>query len=246
MKIKSILATASAIVALASGSAMATPSTQIWIPSTDAKDFKNFHIDIDNYARFSSQTDALTNMYNIGLSAGVLPLDNLKLEVGVDFLKQDVKAADDHPFYFNAKLATPEDAFGIKGMPAFAVGAYNLGTVSATQQNIVYGLVAKTLPVVGRISLGGYNGSEQTLGKKTNNGLLASWDRSMPEISDKLWLAVDYMSGRNYNGEISIGGSWAFSKQISLIVGAVFFNPFQSTLYGGKPTLTTQIDISLP
>ena len=109
MKIKSILATASAIVALASGSAMATPSTQIWIPSTDAKDFKNFHIDIDNYARFSSQTDALTNMYNIGLSAGVLPLDNLKLEVGVDFLKQDVKAADDHPFYFNAKLATPED-----------------------------------------------------------------------------------------------------------------------------------------
>lgn len=250
MKMVKMLATAAAIVALACGSAMATPSTQIWIPSTDAKDFKNIHIDIDNYARFSSQPDAGTNMYNIGLSAGVLPLENLKLEVGVDFLKQDIKAADDHPFYFNAKLATPEGAFGIKELPAFAVGAFNLGTTGVTQQNIVYGLVAKTVPVVGRLSIGGYNGSEKTLGHKTNNGVLASWDRSMPEISDKLWLAVDYMSGKNMNGELSIGGSWTFSKQISLIVGAVFFNPFQNTVGGvfpgGKPTLTTQIDISLP
>ena len=250
MKIGKILAAAGVVVALACGSALATPSTQIWIPSTDAKDFKNFHIDLDNYARFSSKPDPATgvstNMYNIGLSAGVLPFENIKLEVGVDFLKQDVKDYDDHPFYFNAKLATPEDAFGIKGLPAFAAGAFNLGTASVTQQNIVYGLVAKTLPVIGRLSIGGYNGSEKTLGKKTNNGLLASWDRSMPEISDKLWLAVDYMSGNNANGEVSVGGSWAFSKQISLIVGAVFFNPFQSTLYGGKPTITTQIDISLP
>ena len=250
MKMVKALTVAAAIVAMACGSAMATPSTQIWIPSTDAKDFKNIHIDIDNYARFSSQPDAGTNMYNVGLSAGVLPLENLKLEVGVDFLKQDIKAADDHPFYFNAKLATPEGAFGIKELPAFAVGAFNIGTVAATEQNIAYGLVAKTLPVIGRLSVGGYNGAEKTLGKKTNTGVLASWDRSMPEISDKLWLAVDYMSGKNVNGEVSVGGSWAFSKQISLIVGAVFFNPFQNTVGGvfpgGKPTLTTQIDISLP
>jgi hypothetical protein len=250
MKRVKLLAAAVALVAAACGSAMATPSTQIWIPSTDAKDFKNIHIDLDNYARFSSAADAGTNMYNIGLSAGVLPLENLKLEVGVDFLKQDIKAADDHPFYFNAKLATPEDAFGIKGLPAFAVGTYNLGTVTVTEQNLVYGLVARTLPVIGRLSIGGYSGSEKTLGKNTNDGVLASWDRSMPEISDKLWLAVDYMSGKNANGEISVGGSWAFSKQISLLVGAVFFNPFQNSvngvLPGGKPTLTTQIDISLP
>jgi hypothetical protein len=255
MKRVKMLAAAAAIVVLACGSAMATPSTQIWIPSTDAKDFKNIHIDIDNYARFSSKNDDGTNVniYNIGLSAGVLPLDNLKLEVGVDFLKQG-NSADDHPFYFNAKLATPEDAFGIKGLPAFAVGGMNLGTVKATQQNIVYGLVARTLPVVGRLSVGGYTGDKDLLSvggsTKTNSGVLASWDRSMTEISDKLWFAVDYMSGKNLNGEISVGGSWAFSKQISLIVGAVFFNPFQSTvdgvIPGGKPTLTTQIDISLP
>jgi hypothetical protein len=250
MKMVKMAATAAAIVALACGTAMATPSTQIWIPSTDVKDFKNIHIDIDNYARFSSKADAGTNMYDVGLSAGVLPFENIKLEVGFDVLKQDIKAADDHPLYFNAKLGTPEDAFGIKGLPAFAVGGFNLGTVPETKQNIVYGLVAKTLPVVGRLSVGGYTGDKDLLGDKKNAGVLASWDRSMPEISDKLWLAVDYMSGKNVNGALSIGGSWAFSKQISLIVGAVFFNPFQNTVNGaipgGKPALTTQIDISLP
>ena len=51
--------------------------------------------------------------------------------------------------------------------------------------------------------------------------------------------------GKNTNGALGVGGSWAFSKQISLIVGAVFFNPFQEDK-SGKPTLTTQIDISLP
>lgn len=243
MKSLKLVAVAAALVALTSSMALATPSTQIWIPSTDAKDFKNVHIDIDNYARFSSSTSAGANMYNLGLSAGVLPFENLKLEIGVDFLKQN---ADDHPFYFNAKLATPEGAFGVKELPAFAVGSYNLGTVTATQQNIYYGLVAKTLPVVGRLSVGGYTSNEDLFGKKDNKGLLASLDRNMPELSDKLWLAVDYMSGNNYNGALSIGGSWAFSKQISLIVGAVFFNPFQTAQPGGKPTLTTQIDISLP
>jgi hypothetical protein len=257
MKLGRILAAASAIVALASSMAMATPSTQIWIPSTDVKSFKDIHIDIDNYARFASKASAGTNMYNIGLSAGVLPLENFKLEVGVDFLKQDIEVLDNHPFYLNAKLGTPEDAFGIKGLPAFAVGAYNLGTYDkalSTRQNLVYGLVAKTLPVIGRLSAGGYYGSERALAtgtnlKNNNSGIMASWDRSMPEISDKLWLAVDYMSGNNANGEISIGGSWTFSKQVSLIVGAVFFNPFYKpsageSLPGGKPALTTQLDIA--
>jgi len=247
MKFGKLVATAAAIVALASSSALATPSTQIWIPSTDAKDFKVVHVDIDNYARFSSKNNDGTNVniYNIGLSAGVLPLENLKLEIGVDFLKQST-SYDDHPFYFNAKLATPEGAFGIKELPAFALGGYNLGTVSATEQNIVYALTAKTLPVVGRLSFGGYTADKDALGSTSDQGILASWDRSMPEISDKLWLAVDYMSGKNLNGAVSVGGSWAFSKQVSLIVGVVVFNPAQDVKPGGKPALTTQLDINLP
>jgi hypothetical protein len=270
MNLKKILATACAAVALTSGVAMATPSTQIWIPSPDVKAFKDIHIDIDAYTRFSGQKENgfNPNLYNVGVSAGVSPFENVKLEVGVDFLKsgyQDDAAYgyDRAPFYFNAKLGTPEDAFGIKGLPAFAVGAYNLGTYDkpekalSTRQNIVYGLVGKTLPVVGRFSAGGYYGSERALGKGANSGVLASWDRSMPEISDKLWLAVDYMSGNNANGEISAGGSWAFNKNVSLIVGVVVFNPFYDISSsdpsngnggninpGGKPAFTTQLDIA--
>ncbi len=273
MKLGKILAAAGVTVAMACGSALATPSTQIWIPSPDVKDFKAFHIDIDNYTRFSTKDSGNnglnSNLYNIGLSAGVLPLENLKLEVGVDFLTtgfQRDTAADNHPFYGNVKLGTPENAFGIKGLPAFAVGAYNLGTYDkpeaglSTRQNIVYGLVGKTLPVIGRLSAGGYHGSARALATpgnpgttNNNSGVMASWDRTMNEISDKLWLAADYMSGNNANGEVSFGASWAFSKQVSLVVGVVVFNPFYKSSPGdnginpgGKPALTTQLDISLP
>jgi hypothetical protein len=272
MKLGRILAAGSAIVALTSSVAMATPSSQIWIPSVDAKDFKAFHIDIDNYTRFSGKTanGANPNLYNIGLSAGVLPLDNLKLEVGIDILKSGFNdagyTADRAPLYFNAKLATPEDAFGIKGLPAFAVGAYNLGTYDkpeiglSTRQNLIYGLVGKNIPVIGRLSVGGYYGSARSLAtggnpSNTNNnsGIMASWDRTISEVSDKLSLATDYMSGNNANGEVSFGASWAFSKQISLIAGVVVFNPFYKISAadggmnpGGRPAFTTQIDISLP
>jgi hypothetical protein len=85
--------------------------------------------------------------------------------------------------------------------------------------------------------------------KNNNSGIMASWDRSMPEISDKLSLAADYMSGNNANGEISVGGSWTFSKQVSLLLGVVVFNPFYNPsgtydLPGGRPALTTQLDIA--
>jgi hypothetical protein len=274
MKLVRILAAASVNVALVSSMALATPSTQIWIPSPDVKDFKALHIDIDNYTRFSGKSgNGLNpNLYDIGLSAGVLPLENLKLEVGIDVLKSGFNSdatypADRAPLYFNAKLGTPEDAFGLKGLPAFAVGAYNLGTYDkpeanglSTRQNIVYGLIGKTLPVIGRLSVGGYHGSSRALATSgnpsnsdNNNGIMASWDRTMPEINDKLWLAVDYMSGNNSNGEISFGAQWNFTKQIALIAGVVVFNPFYQTSAadsgmnpGGRPAFTTQVDISLP
>lgn len=254
MKFGKIIATAAALTAFAAGSAMATPSTQIWIPSTDVKGFKEVNIGVDNYIRFSDAANAGANYYDLGVTAGVLPLENLKLEIGIDYLTDNLGGASNqakHPIMFNFKTGIPEDAFGIKGMPAIAAGMYNIGTFDRgvagnTMQNIAYGLVAKTLPVIGRISLGGYNGAEKQFGEKINNGILASWDRSMPEISDKLWLAVDYMSGRNYNGALSFGGSWAFSKNTSLLVGVDIYNPGQSTLTGGKPTFTTQLDINLP
>jgi len=255
MKLKEILAAAGLLVAMACGTAMATPSTQIWIPSTDVKGFKEVNIGIDNYIRFSDSANAGPNYYDLGITAGIIPLDNFKLEIGVDYLTDNLGGSSNqakHPFMFNFKAGIPEGAFGINGLPAVAAGMYNIGTFDHgatggnTMQNMAYALVAKTLPVVGRISVGGYNGAEKQLGKKINNGILASWDRAMPEISDKLWLAVDYLSGRNYNGALSFGGSWAFSKNVSLLLGVDIYNPGQSVLTGGKPTFTTQLDINLP
>lgn len=253
-KLRNILAAAGILTALACGTASATPSTQIWIPSTDVKGFGEVNLGIDNYIRFSDSANAGANYFDLGATVGVLPLEKFKLELGVDYLTDNLGSNSiqaKHPVMFNFKAGLPEDAF-FQGMPAVAAGMYNIGTFDRgatggnTMQNIAYGLVAKTFPVIGRISVGGYNGAEKNLGKKINNGILASWDRSMPEISDKLWLAVDYMGGNNYNGAVSVGGSWAFSKNVSLIVGVNVYNPAQDNLAGGKPTFTTQLDINLP
>ena len=250
MKLTRILAVAVALVALASSSALATFSGQIWIPSTDVKGFKEVNISIDNYARVSSYRDAGVNTYDVGVTVGVLPLEKFKIEVGVDYITDGVAGSyyATHPAYFNFKGGVPEDAF-FTGMPAVAAGMFGLNTATAgdpasSSTNIAYALIAKTLPVVGRLSIGGYNGAKNSLGKNTNTGVLASWDRVMPEISENLWLAVDYMSGNNALGALSFGGSWAFSKQVSLLLGYNVYNPGQAKLYGGKPTFTTQLDIN--
>jgi hypothetical protein len=247
---------------------MAVPTSQIWIPSTDAKGFKEVTFNLINIVRFSDSADAGPNYYQAGVVAGVLPFEAVKLEIGADFLTTGgkLKYQDSHPFLFNAKLATAED-LGSKFTPAFAVGVYNLGTYDkpelalSTRQNIIYGLAAKTLPVVGRISAGGYYSASRAMGNGSNfsgtdnnSGTMISWDRTMPEISDKLWLSVDYMSGNNGNGQIGFGGSWAFTKNITLLLGAQIFNPgykvsqadrdVNSGIPGGKPAFTTQLFIN--
>ncbi|QOX80307.1 hypothetical protein FY034_15640 [Trichlorobacter lovleyi] len=262
--VRSMILAAALTLSFASA-ALATPTGQIWIPSPDAKGFKDATVNLTYTGRFSqkSAADAGASSYDVGAVVGVLPFENLKLEIGVDYLTSNLQQDawfDNHPIYFNAKLATPEDAFGIKGMPAFAVGIYNMGTYDkpevngSTRQNIAYGLVGKTFPVIGRLSAGGYIGSERALAtqenpKNNNTGVMASWDRSMTEISDKLWLAVDYMSGNNANGALSVGGSWTFTKNVTLALGVITFNPFYKTsngeaIPGGKPAFTTQLYVN--
>src|ERR1700674_1149608 len=154
-----------------SGIALATPSTQIWIPSTDIQPFAVGHLGIDNYFRSSgvakppppliSPRDA--NIMDIGLTVGVLPFEKIQMEVGADFLTIANDPNDNHPFSGNFKIGTPEDSI-CKNSPAIAVGMYNIGVsqpaVNApgvtSGQNIVYALVAKTLPAIRSVpSLGG-------------------------------------------------------------------------------------------
>jgi hypothetical protein len=241
---------------------MATPSTQIWIPSTDVQPFNVWHLGVDNYFRASDNGQFTPgerdpNVYDAGITVGVLPSETVKAEIGADYLVNGT-AYDDHPLYFNAKLGVPEQGL-FTNSPALAVGGFNFGTESSkssatrTDQNLVYGLAAKTIPAVGsipslgRFSAGYYMGNEDVLldkdGEKANTGVLASWDRTMSEISDKLWVAVDYQGGGNALSGLSFGVAWSFSKNVSVIFG---YDRWDEPSLAGSDTFTTQLDINFP
>src|SRR5512138_258105 len=88
-KMKKFIATtalAATMTVAAAGAALATPSTQIWIPSTDIQAYKTLHLGIDNYFRASGVPKATSatrdaNVMDVGLTAGVLPFDKLQMEV---------------------------------------------------------------------------------------------------------------------------------------------------------------------
>lgn len=244
-RITKSLIMATALTIATTGIAMATPSTQIWIPSTDVQGFGTLHLGIDNYTRTSSNDSGVRpNVYDLGLTAGVLPFEKVQAEVGIDYMTLGSDATDGSPLYFNAKVATPEGSlFG--GSPALAGGGYGFGTKDdVTDLNIVYGLAAKTVPVLGRLSAGYYKGNDTALlSQDDDSGVLLSWDRTMSEISDKLWMAVDYQGGDNAVGALSFGASWAFAKNVSVIVGYDIYN---DNALAGEDTFTTQLDINFP
>ncbi len=233
---KVTLLIAAALLFAGATSALATPSTQIWIPSTDIQKVGTFHLGIDNYV--AAEGEGQAPLYVLGLTAGVIPSEIIQAEVGVDYMASGLDPYDDFPIYFNAKVGTPEGAL-FDGSPALAVGGYNFGTESdLTNQNIVYGLAAKTLPVVGRFSVGYFTSNEDVIGDD-NSDILASWDRTLTEISPKLWAAVDYQGGDSALGALSFGLSWAFADNVSVIAGYDIFN--NSDL---NDTFTTQLDIN--
>jgi len=249
--------------------ASATPSTQIWIPSTDIQPYKTLHFGADTYIRTANEPENVNGGRNyppqvdLGLTGGILPWEKLQAEVGFDVIYGGTNTSaglDSYPLYFNFKVGMPEDNTWI---PAIAAGMYNIGTKSGSVSNGVYtktgtnvdtyyGLVAKTLPVVGRLSLGWYGlnkkasvaGVYDSNGQEGNdNGLLASWDRTLSEISDKLWVAVDYQGGKNAYGATSFGASWAFAKNTSVIFGYDIYNNHSRA---GQNTFTVQVDINFP
>ncbi|MBU1912135.1 MAG: hypothetical protein KKB22_01185, partial [Candidatus Omnitrophica bacterium] len=148
-------------------------------------------------------------------------------------------------WYFNTKVGIPENAYG-KFFPALAIGIYDVGTKeNKTASNIIYAKAAKTFSAgglsLGRVSLGGFRGDEDILlhgDKRDNKGLLFAWERPMPEISDKLWLCVEYQGTRSSYGCWNAGFSWKFADNVSTIFGYDFYNDKDLA-----DTYTVQIDI---
>jgi hypothetical protein len=182
---------------------------------------------------------------NTGLTVGVLPFKNVNAEVGIDH-KSGLGGADDYPLYFNAKLGTPEHALA-HGVPALAVGVYDIGTKSdVTDYNIVYAKAAKTLGSntnnFGRLSVGWFSGNEHLLvdgkGEADESGLLAAWERTMPEVSPNLWLCLEYMGTESGYGTMNLGGAWKFADNAGVLIGYDIYN--NSDL---PSTFTVQVDI---
>jgi hypothetical protein len=210
--------------------ALATPSTQLWNPSTDIQGPGSWHIGIDDYFTVIPVSEGGYQFpTDLGLTYGVLP----GLEIGVDvFLPQK------SPVVMNMKYGIAES----ENLPALAVGGFGFGTEKdVTDQNVIYAVAAKTLPVIGRFSAGYFFGNEKLLvdpatGIKDNAGIILTWDKA---VTDKLWLCVDYAGTKSLLGSTFYGLSWMFLGNTSVIVAMGTFNN------GAKPVLTTQLDINI-
>ncbi len=245
---KRFLATAALTMGLALStfaSAWATPSTQIWIPSTDIQATGTWHLGLDSYVT-AATGGILANDW--GITYGLLP----GLEIGIDYI-----TPMSYPIQLNIKYGVAES----KDFPlSFAVGACNIGLTSTNKttgfagndQDMVYGLLAKNFDAFGRLSAGYYFGNsnnptfDTTLlaanGKKIeSSGILASWDK---QLNDKWWAAVDYQGGNNAFGALSFGVSYAFSSNTSVIFGYDIWNVQAPAPALSANTFTTQLDIN--
>ena len=209
----------------------ATPSTQIWNPSTDIQRHKTLHLGVDNYfSVLENDTKAYAYGTDIGFTYGLFK----NIELGIDLLEPTA-----NPIFFNAKYGLSE----YKILPALALGIFNVGTnKDATNSNIIYGLVSKIIEPIGRLSYGYYKGNGNLLidemGKKENTGLIVTWDK---QLTDKVWTSIDYASGDNFYGALSFGSSYSFAPNISFILGYVVFN---NDTFNPNNTITTQLDVN--
>jgi len=252
MKKKLTVLTLLAVLMFMSGIAHATPSTTYWTPMTvDIQPYGVLHIGVDNYFTvFRKAADGGGSFpTDFGLTMGVLPFEKVQMEIGFDLLE-----SSNYPLYFNAKIGAPEDVL-FKGSPTLQLGIFNVGTKNnVTNQNVVFVVIGKTIPGIGRISAGPYIGNKKVLidknGDKENTGIMVAFDRGFMPVKDKngneynkLVFAADYASGKNAIGGGGAGLYYYFTKNISLLTGPVWFN---EEAINGKWKWTIQLDINLP
>ena len=218
---------------------LATPSTQIWNPSTDIQQTKKFHLNIDNYVN-----DTMSQ-YFFGIEYGLCK----NFELGFDLNENQYSGlaqANQYPLYFNAKYGLPEGT----NTPAVAVGAMNMGTkINVTSYNICFALISKTFGPYGRLTAGGYNGNENLLidetGARANTGAILTWDKC---LTDKVWVSIDYASGKSWYGNLAIGGSYSFSPNTSVIFAYLIPNNYNVSPFGNTVPMTnmftTQLDMN--
>jgi hypothetical protein len=211
-----------ALTATAATAAWSTPSTLIFIPSTDVQAPKTWHFGLDTYFTFDARGTA--NIVDTGITYG-LPA---RIEIGLDYV-----GGSDDPIMGNVKWqAMPEKG----NSPAIAIGAYNYGgSDNPLAGNLLYALVSKTFGKTGRFHIGYQHGQESRVGDD-NDMILAAWDK---QINPKLWAAIDFASGDSAFGAITPGVAWSFAQNTSVIFGYDFYNNGDF-----DDTVTIQVDIN--
>jgi len=223
---------------LTATSALATPSSTYWTPCViDIQPAGVTHLGIDNYYQIGAGQQFPTD---IGPEWGANLTKKIAIEYGFDVL-----TAQTAPLLFNAKFGYREGVLG-KNAPALQIGLFDFGTQRhVTDYNIIYLVTGKTLSDgKTRIHVAGYYGNPGTLkdsaGNSENTGWMLAFDRQLCK-SGKWVLAGDYASGKNYIGGGGAGVYYYFTKDISLLMGPVWFN---DKGINGSTKMTVQLDIN--
>lgn len=205
---------------------LATPSTLIWIPSTDIQPKGVWHLGVDTYV-YTGGTTSPAPFVDAGLTYGVTP----RIELGVDAI-----SGTGTPLWVNGKIQLLAPG---KSPLALVAGIYNVGTKDATNQELAY--VEGSYVLFGtRLSLGAYKGREAALASSLSTqvddtGLLAGVDRVM----GKWWFGADYQSGNNAVGALNFGIGYAFTDKVGVILGYDIYN------VGGPNSINFQFDANL-
>ncbi len=204
------------------GRLWATPSSTFWTVCTiDLQAAGTTHLGVDNYwSGVSGSGPSFPT--DIGPEFGASLGTQLAAEYGVDYL-----AGADDPWYFNAKVGYREKVLS-PNAPALELGFWNFGTEpGVTNYDIVYVLTGKSLSDgKTRLAAAYYVGNgaalQSSTGEEQNTGFMVGMDHVL--VPDKLTLAADYASGKNYVGGGGLGVYYYFNKNSSLLVGPTWFN----------------------
>jgi hypothetical protein len=245
---KKALRLAAAVAVLATSSvAQATTSTTFWTPATTyTQPYLVPHLTMDTY--FAERGDLpLTT----GLTIGVLPFEKLQAEVGFDLFYPGVTS---ETLSLNGRVSVPEGAFG--ALPGLSVGIQGVGfEKDVSDYNMLHGTIAKTLPYVGTLAVGGYYALNEDLlvddlvdGRPVDrSGFMASWVSPAIAIGkpalDKIFLMADVMTGDHAFGAVGAGVGLYFTESIALLTGPVFF--LNEDAVGQSTMWTMQLDVDL-
>ena len=79
--------------------------------------------------------------------------------------------------------------------------------------------------------------------KGDDNGLLPPGTGPSPRSPTSCGSRIDYQGGNNAYGATSFGASWAFAKNVSVILG---YDVYNNKDRAGQNTATIQVDINFP